>query len=410
MVNTQLHSENQARLERAATLSETPEYIVERLSVPARVSHFSIPFNGNDLEAWRIVHNSDLGPGKGGIRFHPGVSEQETASLAFWMTIKTALFNLPYGGAKGGVSVDPKLLSIEDREYISRAYVRGLYPHLGADLDIPAPDVYTDEQVMAWMLDEYESITGVFEPATFTGKPVVLGGCSIRDSATSRGGYLLFKEAMTALGDNSRKLEVAIHGFGNAGTHIAGMFKEEGHKIVLASDSAGAIYDAKGFDVKALISAKRSGMSLVEAFPDRQADGDPLAISVDLTVLAALSEHVRVDNVDQMDTKYILELANGPITEEAERKLIDRGVLILPDVLMNAGGVVASYLEWGSNKSGNIFDEDHLNGLFAKIMKDTWSRVYDRYLKSSENTLRVHAYAEALQRITQVAYLRGRRR
>lgn len=402
-MTTTLSTENQERLERAAGLAHVSSAFLERFSKPRHVRHERLAVNGRTLDAWRVVHNTDLGPGKGGIRFHPDVTKEETASLALWMSIKTALFHLPYGGAKGGVAVDGKQLAAAEREQVSRAYARQFAPYLGEQLDVPAPDVYTDEQVMAWMLDEYEQTTGRFEPAAFTGKPFELGGCRIRANATAHGGAIILTEALRAMNAAEEQLTVAIHGFGNAGANIATMLAEAGHRITVAGDSSGTVYDSDGLDVSALRTAKEQGKGVADALPEAVYTQDPLGISVDLTVLAALSDHVRSDNVEQMDTRYVLELANGPVTNAAEQTLINKNVLILPDVLANAGGVVASYIEWAQNRSGDMFEYEYLLERFRKTMREAWERLYRRYREAPEYGMRAHAYAHALEHIASAA-------
>lgn len=374
-----------------------------------RIKKAQLTVDGESYEAWRIVHNDALGPGKGGIRFHPETNEEEVKSLAFCMSLKNSLAGLPYGGAKGGVKFDPKNVTPEKLEKISRAYVDAFFDYLGEDLDVPAPDVYTDSQIMAWMLDQYEKRLGRHQPAMITGKPLELGGCALRASATARGGFMVTEKVLAALGLKKEELKVAIQGFGNAGAVFAEMLFNDGFKIVAVSDSQGGIWQESGLDIAALKKVKQE-QGTVAAYPNGQkiSNEELLTLGVDVLVLAALGGAINENNQAAIKAKYIIELANGPITAQADRYLFEQKILVAPDILANAGGVVVSYFEWAQNKSGQIFSDEYLDNWLAQILTKAWQGVYDLYQKKSGAiSWRQAAYFIALKRIVAAEKLRG---
>ena len=295
--------------------------------------------------AWRCRYDDTRGPTKGGIRFHPASTADEVETLAFWMTIKCAVMNLPYGGGKGAVQVDPRKLSKAELERISRAYMQAFARTVGPDRDIPAPDVYTNAMVMGWMADEYAQIVGQHEPAVITGKPIALGGSLGRSDATARGGYYLVRHLAKDLGLNG--LRIAVQGFGNAGQHIARLFAADGHKIVAVSDSQGAVRAEAGLDVDMLVEAKDKGNSVAstagQGGHEFLSADELVGVDCDLLVPAALENMIDENNAAAVKAKLVLELANGPVTSEADAILAKNGVVVLPDILANAGGVTVSY-------------------------------------------------------------------
>lgn len=322
--------------------------------------------NGQAFPAYRVQHSNKLGPYKGGIRFHPEVSLEEVRALAIMMSLKTAAMGLPLGGGKGGITVDPKSLSSAQLEELSRAYVRHLQPHIGPDKDIPAPDVNTDPVIIDWMVDEYQRLTGDVSTASFTGKSLSAGGSKGRDAATGRGGVIALAKLLQLQGSNGAKLTYAVEGFGNVGSYFAIVAKQQqpGWKLVAASDSSAAVYSTTGLDAKGLANFKSAGGRFVDykkAGVEIISHSQLLALEVDALVLAALGDSLNSSNYRQVKAKFIVELANGPVSLEALDYLQAKGVVILPDLVANAGGVVVSYLEWLQNKKGQNWPESKVN-------------------------------------------------
>ncbi len=379
------------------------------LSAPKRVKYAELDVEGKKYPAWRILFNDALGAGKGGIRFHPDVCEDEVKSLSFWMAVKNSLAGLPYGGAKGGVKFDPKTTDKATMEKISRAYIDEFYTVLGQDIDIPAPDVYTNAQIMGWMLDEFEKKVGHHEPGMITGKPIELGGSILRGDATARGGYIVIKEmAQTILGAD-QGLKVSIQGFGNAGLNIASMLAADGFKITAVSDSKGGVYDEAGLDIPQLVAIKAKGGAVQElASAKKITNEELLELPADIMVLAALENQITVANANRVQARCIVELANGPIDYAADKILFEKKIMVVPDILANSGGVIVSYFEWCQNRTGNIVDNDYLSELLVKKMKSAWQEVYGKYQeKSGKADLRLAAYIIALNRILAAEKYRG---
>ena len=384
---------------------EDLKYLLE----PKLVSDAELEVDGHKFPAWRIISNKALGPGKGGIRFHPEVSEDEVKSLAFWMSLKNSLLGLPYGGAKGGVKFNPKEHDTKFIEKVARKYIDAFYKVLGQDKDIPAPDVYTNPQTMAWMLDQYEKNVGHHEPGMITGKPVELGGMALRSDSTAKGAYLVLLEAIKTLNLKAENLTVAIQGFGNAGLNVAKMLYADNFQITAVNDSKGGIYNNNGIDINELIKFKQE-FGLVSAFSDNQAisNDELLEADVDVLILGALENQITEKNADKTKAKYILEIANGPVTYEADKVLFGKGTVVIPDILANAGGVLVSYFEWSQNRTGNILDENYLTGLLSEKMIKSWHNVYNKYLELDKKVdLRGSAYIIALEKIIKAEKLRG---
>jgi len=383
---------------------------IQLLSTPKRINRAQLKINDKNLPAWRVIFNDSLGPGKGGIRFHPDVSEDEVMSLAFWMMIKDSLAGLPYGGAKGGVKFNPKDASPQILEAVSRRYIDAFYEFLGQDKDIPAPDVYTNSQIMAWTLDEYEKKTGHHEPGMITGKPLELQGCALRADATAKGGFIILKEMTREFELNKRELKVAVQGFGNAGLNLSKMLQEDGFNIVAVSDSKGGIYNKAGLDIDRVVKTKNQLGSVINYFNGEKISNQALLeLPVDVLILAALENQITKDNANNIKAKYVQEIANGPTTYQADKILFAKNIMVIPDVLANAGGVIVSYFEWAQNKTGNILDEKYLGGLLQKKMISSWERVITAHKEHKNKIdLRAAAYLVAIRRILAAEKLRGR--
>ncbi len=399
-----------SRLQDIKEIENLNDKEIELLSTPKRVKAAELEVDGQKYPAWRILFNDALGAGKGGIRFHPDVCEDEVKSLSFWMAIKNSLAGLPYGGGKGGVKFDPKTTDKATMEKISRAFIDEFYPVLGQDIDVPAPDVYTNSQVMAWMLDEFEKKVGHHEPGMITGKPIELGGSVLRGDATARGGYIVIKEmAKTILGAD-QGLKVSVQGFGNAGLNIASMLAADGFKIVAVSDSKGGVYDENGLDIPRLVGIKENGGTVQELESAKKITNEELLETpADIMILAALENQITAANAERVSARCIVELANGPIDYAADKILFNKGIMVVPDILANSGGVIVSYFEWSQNRTGNILDNDYLSDLLVKKMKSSWEAVYAKFQeKESKIDLRLAAYTIAINRILAAEKYRGR--
>lgn len=394
------------RLKEISKIANISEKEIKVLLKHKSVKKATLTVNGKKYQAFRIIHNDSMGPGKGGIRYHPAVCEDEVKSLSFWMTLKNALVGLPYGGAKGGVKVNPKSLSKKELEKLSREYIKKFHKFIGQDKDIPAPDVYTNSEIMGWMLDEYEKITGHHEPAMITGKPPTLQGCTIRETATSAGAFIVLKELLKKLG--RRHCKLAIQGFGNAGMNLALMLHKEGFDVVAVSDSKGGIYKEKGLDIIEVKQSKEKTGSVVN-YPigKRIKNEELLELDVDVLVLAALENQITEKNVHKIKTKHILEVANGPITMKADHILAKKGFQIVPDILANAGGVVVSYFEWAQNKAGNLFEVDYLERRLGCFMTSAFEEVYSLFKSNKKCDMRMAAYIIAIKSILAAEKARG---
>ncbi len=397
----------------AAFLNTEPE-IVTLLSSPESILETNVPLrmdNGSlqTFQGFRVRYNSARGPTKGGIRFHPNVSKEEVTALAFWMTFKCAVVNIPYGGGKGGIIVDPKQLSRLELERLSRGYIRQMADFIGPDTDIPAPDVYTNSMIMGWMMDEYSKIKRVYSPAVITGKPIPLGGSLGRDDATGRGAYYCLRSLIRHQQRDPKTLTVAIQGFGNAAQHIAKLMSQEGYRIVAVSDSKGGIYRVEGFDIDSLIHIKEKTRQLkavycegalceeVEAKSITQEE--LLALDVDILVPAALEDQITAKNAAQIRAKTIIEVANGPVTADAHPILVGNNILVIPDILANAGGVAVSYFEWVQNRAGLYWPLDKIHQRLETLMEQAFEAVYN-LMNEAKIDMRAAAYAIALKRLS----------
>ncbi|RRS07163.1 Glu/Leu/Phe/Val dehydrogenase [Pseudoalteromonas sp. J010] len=393
----------------------------QALAQPQRTlsSNISIRRDNGKLdyfEAHRCQYNDLLGPTKGGIRFHQDTNVSEVQALALWMTLKCAAVGVPFGGAKGAVTVDPKTLSPMELERLARAYIRANADFIGPEQDIPAPDVYTNARIMGWMMDEYEKIARQKSPAVITGKPLIFGGSAGRESATGRGAFLIIEQLSNKNNwDNSDKT-VAIQGFGNGGYHCARLLQQSGYKVVAVSDSKGGIYCKEGLDIESVYQEKQRSKSLKAVYckdsvcesveHDVISNDELLSLNVDILVPAALAGAITKENADSIAANYIVEIANGPVEADADPILNDRGIMVIPDILANAGGVIVSYFEWCQNRQGEAWDEQVVNDKLANYMQDAFDGAWE--LSREEGLdIRDAVYKLALQRIQSALQAHG---
>jgi glutamate dehydrogenase/leucine dehydrogenase len=402
-------------LKRSIDMGGFPREVYEILSKPQRVIMVNLTIRGNGglrvFTGYRVQHNNALGPYKGGIRFHPEVTLEEDMALATIMTFKNSLNGLPYGGGKGAVAVDPKQLSRRELEELSRAYARALAPFIGPDVDIPAPDVGTDSQIMAWMVDEYSKVTGKNVPAAFTAKPASLWGNPVREYSTGFGVAVWSREAGRRFLGSIEGRSVAVQGFGNVGYWAAYWLSSMGARIVAVSDSKGGVYNPGGLDMASLRGIKERTGSVVnyDSQGTRKITNDEiLELPVDILVPAALENVITRENAGRIRARLIVEGANGPTTPEAEAVLNAKGVPVIPDIGANAGGVVMSYLEWVENLQWVTWSEEETRRRLEAVLLDTVNRVMDRWEKlGKEVTIREAAYVEAVDRVYQAMKVRG---
>jgi len=401
------------RLDDARRYLELDGDVLEKLKYPRETTKTRLLIRMDDgsrksFMAWRCRYDDTRGPTKGGIRFHPDSTVDEVETLAFWMTFKCAVMNLPYGGGKGAVQVDPRKLSKSELERLSRAYMQAFSQIIGPDRDIPAPDVYTNSMIMGWMADEYASIVGKVCPAVITGKPISLGGSLGRDDATARGGFYLLRHLENELGVKPGAT-VAIQGFGNAGSFMASLMASVGYRIVAVSDSRGAIVNPQGLDVEALIAAKRNGsvLDLAGSNGITAIDAnDLIAVDCDVLVPAALEDMIHKANADQVKARVVVELANGPITPEADAILEAKGVVVLPDILANAGGVTVSYFEWVQNRQGYYWTLEEIHNRLKNSMETEGRSIWKRAQEHGISVRRA-AYVHALARLAEAIEAHG---
>jgi glutamate dehydrogenase (NADP+) len=409
-----------ARLDKAFGYSSVDVEALERLKHPKAALEVSIPVRMDNgslkiFTGYRVHHDNTRGPTKGGIRFHPEVSLDEVKALALWMTFKCAVVGIPYGGAKGGVTVDPKQLSRLELERLSRTFIEQISYFIGPDKDIPAPDVYTNSMIMGWMMDEYSKLNHRHSPAVITGKPIELGGSLGRDDATGRGAYYCIKQLEKKKNWQPKDITIAVQGFGNAGQHIANLLHNDGYKIVAVSDSRGGIYNEKGLNIPHLIRAKLEMKDLKTASSQQNSGEQPanyisndelLKLDVDILIPSAMENQIHSDNANQIKAKIIVEVANGPVTYDADAVLANKDILVIPDILANAGGVTVSYFEWVQNRAGYYWTEEEIHYKLETVMVNAFNEVYQLMMEKAID-MRTAAYAVALNRLGKAICVKG---
>lgn len=385
------------------------------LRYPERELKVSVPVIMDDghkevFEGYRVQHSSTRGPCKGGIRYHPDSEIDEVKALAAWMTWKCAVVNIPYGGAKGAVNCDPAKLSESELRRLTRRYTAMILPIIGPEKDIPAPDVNTNEQVMAWIMDTYSMMKGYAIPAVVTGKPLNIGGSLGRKEATGRGIMFTVLNLIEKLGLDKNQMEIAIQGFGNVGGTAAKLLQAEGFRIVAIGDATGGYYNKDGINVEAALEYAANNKKLLDGYTEeglsKISNEQLLTLDVDILIPAALENQINEDIARKMAAKIIVEAANGPTTQEADKVLKERGIPLVPDILANAGGVVVSYFEWVQNEQSFMWDEDYINANLEKVMRKSFEDVWKVH-KQKEVTLRMAAYMVSLERVASAKNIRG---
>ncbi|MGE5297857.1 MAG: Glu/Leu/Phe/Val family dehydrogenase [Acidobacteriaceae bacterium] len=411
MAKINMYKSAMENLSNAAKILKLDQEILSRLSKPDRILTVAIPVKMDDgktqvFEGYRVQHNDARGPYKGGLRYHPQVDMSEVKALAFLMAIKNAVVNVPYGGGKGGITVDPKKLSKGELERLSRGFIQKIYKFIGPQVDVPAPDVNTTPQIMAWMVDEYSKLVGQFTPGVITGKPLSLNGSQGREEATGFGGVEVLKAAVKHF-KLKKNATVAIQGFGNVGNFFAKLAEKAGFRVVAVSDSNSGIYSPKGLPIAKVIEWKKQ-MGKVAGFPGSTEIKNEklLELPVDILVPAALENQIHKNNARKIKAGLIVEMANGPIASEADPILARRGIPVVPDVLANSGGVATSYLEWVQNLSGIYWSREEVLGRLEMFM----SQAFKDVVEASERhgaTLRMGAFILAVERIAAAMKVRG---
>lgn len=396
------------QIRKASELMKLSANVEAVLSHPERVIEVSLPVVMDDgklrvFQAFRVQHNSIRGPYKGGIRYHPQVDMDEVKALSTWMTMKCAVVGIPLGGGKGGIVMDPKALSPRELEAVTREYARAMAPFIGPEMDVPAPDVYTNPQIMAWIADEYSKIHGKNVLGVVTGKAIETGGSQGRDTATSQGGVYIIEEYLKSVGKNPQGMTVAVQGFGNAGSHVARLLHELGMKVIAISDSKSALHCPDGLIPEAAMVCKAEKGQVGECAPvgskcDVITNEQLLTLPCDILVLSALENQVRVDNADSIQAKAIVELANGPVTPEADEILARKGVPVIPDILANAGGVTVSYFELVQNQMNYYWSLEEVLAKLKPIMQNAWKEVAGNAMLF-KCTYREAAFITALKRL-----------
>ncbi|WP_416149686.1 Glu/Leu/Phe/Val family dehydrogenase [Salipaludibacillus sp. HK11] len=388
-----------------------PNEVYELLKEPLRMMTVRIPIRMDDdsiriFTGYRAQHNDAVGPTKGGVRFHPDVSETEVKALSIWMSLKAGIVDLPYGGGKGGIVCDPRDMSFREIERLSRGYVRAISQIVGPTKDIPAPDVFTNSQIMAWMMDEYSRMKEFDSPGFITGKPLVLGGSHGRESATAKGVTICIREAAKKKGINLEGARIVIQGFGNAGSFLAKFMYDAGAKVVGISDVYGGLHDPEGLDIDYLLDRRDSFGTVSKLFKDTISNKELLKLNCDILVPAAIENQITEENVNQIKAEIIVEAANGPTTIEATKMLSDRGVLLVPDVLASAGGVTVSYFEWVQNNQGFYWEEEEVAEKLEKVMVTAFDNVY-RVASVRNIDMRLAAYMVGVRKMAEASRFRG---
>lgn len=402
-----------ARLDVAAKLMNLSEDVATVLRNPIKQVKVSLPVmmdNGKVqvFEGYRVVHSMAIGPSKGGIRYAMDVNQDEVMALAAWMSFKCAVANLPYGGAKGGIKCDPRAMSVGELERLSRAYAKSMKDVFGVNRDIPAPDMGTSGREMAWILDEFNKVTGEDSPGVITGKPIAIGGSLGRDAATGRGVMVNTLAALKKMGLDPKKVSAVVQGFGNVGSHAARLLSEQGIKIVGIGDHTASFYNENGIDIKAALDYASKNKNTLKGFTGAtEIPSNQLLISkCDVLVPAALQNVITLDNAGSIQAKLIVEGANGPTMPDADAILNDKKIICVPDILANSGGVTVSYFEWVQNKAGYYWTEDEVNAKHDIKMEIAFESVWNN-AERYKTSMRIAAYITALQKIEQAVKLKG---
>ncbi|MCU6710040.1 Glu/Leu/Phe/Val dehydrogenase [Paenibacillus sp. J5C_2022] len=385
--------------------------MIELLKEPLRMLTVRIPVRMDDgstkvFTGFRSQHNDAVGPTKGGVRFHPAVTEREVKALSIWMSLKCGIADLPYGGGKGGVICDPRNMSFRELERLSRGYVRAVSQIVGPTKDIPAPDVMTNSQIMAWMMDEYSRIREFDSPGFITGKPIVLGGSKGRETATARGVVIMIHEALRLRNIPLKDARIVIQGFGNAGSYLAKFMHEAGCRVIAISDVHGALYNKDGLDIPYLLDRRDSFGNVTNLFSSSMTNKELLELECDVLVPAAIENQITEHNAHAIKASIIVEAANGPTTLEATRMLTDRGILLIPDVLASAGGVIVSYFEWVQNNGGYYWSEQEVDDKLQFMMIRGFQNVYEIH-RTRKVDMRLAAYMAGVRKMAEAVRFRG---
>lgn len=401
-----------ARFDKAAEILQLEPGVYEYLKKPAKQVIVSIPIQMDNgeikvFEGYRVIHNNILGPSKGGIRYAPDVTIDEVKALAAWMTLKCAVANIPFGGAKGAVKCDPSKLSLIEIEKITRRYTANMLSVFGPDTDIPAPDMNTNEQIMAWIMDTYSMHEKKTVTDVVTGKPLVIGGSLGRFEATGRGVMIATMEALKKTNRKPEDTKAVVQGFGNVGSVSARLLKEKGCKITGISDISGGYFNSKGIDVDKAIEYVRKNRTLEGSkFGEKVTNEELLELNCDVLVPAAKEDQIDKNNAPRIKAKLIIEGANGPTSADADSILKDKGIMVIPDILANAGGVTVSYFEWVQNRIGYYWDIDDVNKRHDRMMREAFDNVYDTAVQY-KTTMRLGAYILAIDKVAKTLKLRG---
>jgi len=388
-----------------------PEEVYALLKDPMRMMTVRIPVRMDDgaikvFTGYRAQHNDAVGPTKGGIRFHPKVTEKEIKALSIWMSLKAGIVDLPYGGAKGGIICDPREMSFRELEGLSRGYVRAISQIVGPTKDIPAPDVFTNSQIMAWMMDEYSRIDEFNNPGFITGKPIVLGGSHGRETATAKGVTIVLNEAAKKKGIDVKGARVIVQGFGNAGSYLSKFLHDAGAKVVGISDAYGALYDEEGLDIDYLLDRRDSFGTVTKLFNKTITNKELLERECDILVPAAVENQITKENAHKIKARIVVEAANGPTTMEGTKILSERGILLVPDVLASAGGVTVSYFEWVQNNQGYYWSEKEIEEKLNEIMVKSFNTIYNTS-KTRRVDMRLAAYMVGVRKMAEASRFRG---
>ncbi|MED1874944.1 Glu/Leu/Phe/Val dehydrogenase [Brevibacillus borstelensis] len=387
------------------------EAMYELLKEPLRVLTVRIPVRMDNGEVkvftgYRSQHNDAVGPAKGGIRFHPEVTEDEVKALSIWMSLKAGIVDLPYGGGKGGIICDPREMSFRELERLSRGYVRAISQIVGPTKDIPAPDVFTNSQIMAWMMDEYSRIREFDSPGFITGKPIALGGSHGRETATAKGVTICIREAAKRRGIQLEGARVVVQGFGNAGSYLSKFMHDAGAKVVGISDAYGALYDPNGLDIDYLLDRRDSFGTVTKLFNNTISNKELLELECDILVPAAIENQITAENAHNIKAQIVVEAANGPTTLEATKILTERGILLVPDVLASSGGVTVSYFEWVQNNQGYYWSEEEVIDKLEKVLVKAFENVYS-LAQTRRIDMRLAAYMVGVRKMAEASRFRG---